>query len=72
MVNKYTTAIGDGEATEFTIKHGLATTDVVIDVYHALLGSSESFVANRIDENTVTIIIDRVIKHNVFKVVIIG
>lgn len=72
MLKKFTAAIGDGENTTFTLNHGLDTTDIFIDVYHVLSGASENVLINRMDKNTVQIIIPRVIKQDIFRVVIIG
>lgn len=70
--SKYSTDIGDGEDTEFTVTHNLGTDDIIITVRDNTT-KEQVFVSNVIiDDNTIKIKLDTIIEENALNVTIIS
>ena len=69
---KYSIDIGDGESTEFTVKHDLGTDDIIITVRDNTT-KEQVFVSNVIiDDDTIKIKLDTIIEENALNVTIIS
>jgi hypothetical protein len=73
MLKKYSTLIGDGTATSFTVTHNLGSRDVQVSVYRVSGSYDEVEVdVDNTTTNTVTIVFNVAPASNAFRVVVIG
>lgn len=72
FTKKYSTSIGDGAATSYTVNHNLSTRDVTVQIYdNASYDTVEADVV-RTDANNVTVSFTSAPSSNAFRVVVIG
>lgn len=72
VARKYATTIGDGSTQTFTITHGLATTDVIVQVVNLTTGDVENTSVNIPNTSTVTVFFSVAPTTNQYRVIVHG
>jgi len=72
VISKFAQNIGDGTTTSYTVSHGLATKDAIIQVYDVATGATVMTESTRVDATTATVTFSVAPATDAYRVVVIG